>query len=286
MAQTLWGLYPVAARYLQTVSNLPSMAMVAVAYIPLMLCFFFYALPRDWRLIGGSRQLWFFAAVTVLRSITNVLAARYTLAIYVQMITMLTPFIVAAITLFVMRQQPPAGTLPAMALSFVGSAMMLTGQVGDSFGIALTPSDWLGIGLALISAVCLAVYMLAVGRTVNLPITGLRLLYFQSAAVGLSSLALSLVLGEDWGRFEQIGPTDWAMLVTFGVIILGGANGLQISSIRKVGAAVVSSLMGWRLFITFVASAIILHESLSAPLQIVGMLLVLGTVTWYLWKRP
>ena len=53
--ESLWGVYPVAARYLQTVSDLPSMAMVTVAYIPLMLGFFFYALPRDWRTIGWSR---------------------------------------------------------------------------------------------------------------------------------------------------------------------------------------------------------------------------------------
>ena len=286
LAHTLWGIYPVFARYLQTVSGLPSLAMLTVAYLPLLLGFVFYGLPRDWRLIRGSRQLWLFAFIVVVRSISNVMAARYTLAIFVQMITLLTPFIVVAISLLFLNQRPPKGTIPAMSVSFVGSAMMLFGDTSVGFAQGLTSSDWVGIGLALLSALFLAVYMIAVGRSVALPISGLRLLLFQSAAIALTSLFLSIASGEEWGRFAALGSTDWLVLAAFGILILGGANGLQITTIRKVGAAVVSSIMGWRLLITLLAGVALLHEGLSSPVQYMGMAITLAAVTWFLWKRP
>lgn len=285
IAHTLWGIYPVFARYLQTVSGLPSLAMLAVAYLPLLLGFLFYGLPRDWRLVRGSRQLWAFAFIVVIRSITNVMAARFTLAIFVQMITLLTPFIVVAISLLFLHQQPPKGTIPAMSISFVGSAMMLFGDTGAGFAQGLTTSDWIGISLAFLSALFLAVYMIAVGRSVSLPISGLRLLLFQSAAIALTSLVLSVTTGEDWGHFTTLGSTDWLVLAAFGILILGGANGLQITTIRKVGAAAVSSIMGWRLLITLLAGVAVLHEGLSSPLQYLGMAITLAAVTWFLWKR-
>lgn len=286
LAHTLWGIYPVFARYLQTVSGLPSLAMLATAYLPLLIGFLVYGLPRDWRLIRGSHQLWVFALVVAVRSVTNVVAARYTLAIFVQMITLLTPFIVAAISRVVLHQKPPNGTLTAMTLSFIGSAMMLLGDTSAGLAHGITASDWIGIGFALLSALFLAIYMIAVGRTISLPISGGRLLLFQSAAIGTTSLLLSLATGEDWSRFATIGAVDWLVLAAFGLAILGGANGLQITSIRKIGAAVVSSIMGWRLLITLLAGMLLLQEGLTSPIQFAGMAITLAAVTWFLWKRP
>ncbi len=45
-----------------------------------------------------SRSILVFALIVVLRSVTNIYAARFTLAIYVQLITLMTPFIVAGLS--------------------------------------------------------------------------------------------------------------------------------------------------------------------------------------------
>ncbi|MGL4650414.1 MAG: EamA family transporter, partial [Caldilineaceae bacterium] len=94
-AHTGWGIYPVLGRYLQTVSGLPSLSLLVVGYAPLAILFLVYTLPRHGRAIARSRALWVFALIVVARSITNILAARYTAALYVQLITLMTPFIVA-----------------------------------------------------------------------------------------------------------------------------------------------------------------------------------------------
>jgi len=66
------------------------------------------------------------------------------------------------------------------------------------------------------------------------------------------------------------------------VFVIVGANGLQITALQNVGASLMSSLMGWRLLATLTAGMLLLSEQLTSPLQVAGMLLVLGTVTWYL----
>ena len=286
LAHTGWGIYPVLARYMQTQSHVPSLALLAAAYLPLALGFLVYTLPRQGRLISQSRPLWIFAGVVVLRSITNVLAARYTLAIYVQLMTLMTPFLIALLSFFVLRERLPRGTLMAMALSLVGSMLMLSSNLaGGGLHFALDPVDLLGIGLALASAVFLALYMLAVRRTMTTAVSGLGVLLFQSVVIFTVSLTLSLALGEDWGRWLSLQPSDWAIFVVFALLILSGANALQIVALRRVGAPVVSSLMGWRLVSTLLVGMLLLGEGLHGWVQLVGMAIVLATVTWYVRKE-
>jgi hypothetical protein len=45
----------------------------------------------------------------------------------------------------------------------------------------------------------------------------------------------------------------------------------------------VSSLMGWRLISTLLAGMFLLGEQLTSVWQVAGMILVLVTVTCYLW---
>ena len=165
-AHTGWGIYPVLGRYLQTVSGLPSLSLLVVGYAPLAIIFLVHTLPRHGRTIARSRSLWVFALIVVARSITNILAARYTAALYVQLVTLMTPFIVAFLSTLVLRENLPRNTWLALILSSIGSLLMLSSDIGaEGIRFALTGSDWIGIGLALTSAVFLAFYMIAAGRT-------------------------------------------------------------------------------------------------------------------------
>lgn len=285
LGHTAWGIYPVLGRYLQTVSNIPSMALLAVGYFPMAVVFAVWAWPRYGKVFRTTPALWVFAAIVVIRSITNLLAARYTLAIYVQLITLMTPFLIAWLSTLVLREELPRGTVAAMSLSLVGSLLMLSSEIsGEGIRFALSTSDWIGIGLALASAVFLAFYMIAVGRTVRFDLPSSAVLLFQTTVIMVVSSLVSVVTREDWSVWLRLQPSDWTAMLTFIVLIVVGANWLQITSLRHLGAPAVSSLMGWRLLSTLFVGMALLGEGLGSWIQVVGMMIVLATVTWYLWR--
>ena len=286
LGHTAWGVYPVLGRYLQTVSHIPSMMLLTVGYLPLAIVFGVWAWPRYGKVFLGSRSLWVFALIVVIRSITNILAARYTLAIYVQLITLMTPFLIAFLSTLVLHEELPRGTYPAIVLSFLGSLLMMSSEVSsEGIRFGLTRSDWIGIGLALGSAIFLAFYMIAAGRTAQFAMPGLVILLFQSTVIMSGSALASLAVREDWSVWLHLSRSDWAAMLFYMGFIVVGANWLQITSLRHLGAPVVSSLMGWRLVSTLFVGILLLGEGLDSWLQVVGMLIVLATVTWYLWSR-
>jgi drug/metabolite transporter (DMT)-like permease len=285
LAHTGWGAYPVLARYLQTVSVLPSMALLGLGNLFALLIF----APFVWRRVDArflrSPVIWGFALVVVLRAITNLLAARFTLAIYVQLITLMTPLLVALLSAGLFRERLPAFTLPAIALSIGGTVLMMSGDLGVTTGVALTASDWLGIGMALASALCLAVYMILVPRTVKSAVPGETVLLVQLAGLTITTTIISVLIGEDWGRFTEIGASDWLVFAAFTLFVLLGANLGQIASLRHLGAPLVSSTMAWRLIATLALAALLLGERLQSLWQVLGAVIVLATITAYLWRQ-
>lgn len=282
-AHTGWGIYPVLGRYLQTVADLPSMSVLILGGIPMTLMLFLYVLPRyGWR-IYAVPMLWVFGAVTVMRSITNILSQRFTLAIYVQLVGLLTPFLVVLLNRLILQEKPPRHTLTAIVLSTSGALLMMSQGLGaNGLALALTASDWLGIGLAFGSSLFLALYMILVRRTAQHQIPGEAVLVFQTVLIQISALAISLSIGENWGQWLTLDRTGWAVFAAYVILVVIGANGLQIASIRHLGAPLVSSLMGWRLVSTLSAGMLLLGEHLTSPWQALGMVIVLATVTWYL----
>jgi drug/metabolite transporter (DMT)-like permease len=285
LAHTGWGAYPVLARYLQTVSALPSMALLGLGNLIAVALFVPFAWRRiHWRSLR-SPVIWGFALVVVLRAITNLLAARFTLAIYVQLITLMTPLLVALLSAGLFRERLPAFTLPAIGLSTIGAVLMMSGDLDARVGLALTRSDWLGITMALASALCLALYMILVPRTVKSAVPGETVLLVQLAALALTPGMISIVIGEDWSRFAAIGAADWVVFGVFVVFVLLGANLGQIASLRHLGAPLVSSTMAWRLIAALALAAFLLGERLTSLWQALGAVIVLATITAYLWRQ-
>jgi drug/metabolite transporter (DMT)-like permease len=285
IAHTGWGAYPVLARYLQTVSNLPSMALLGLGNLIAVVLFAPFVWRRvDWRFLR-SPVIWGFALVVVLRAITNLLAARFTQAIYVQVITLMTPLLVALLSAGLFRERLPAFTLPAIGLSACGAMLMMSGDLGIHAGLALSGSDWLGIGMAFTSALCLAVYMILVPRTVKSAVPGETVLVVQLVALTITTGSISLIIGEDWARFAAIGTADRLVFFAFVAFVLLGANLGQIASLRHLGAPLVSSTMAWRLIATLALAALLLGERLSSLWQALGAVIVLATITGYLWRQ-
>jgi drug/metabolite transporter (DMT)-like permease len=282
-AHTGWGAYPVMARYLQTVAELPSMALLLAANLTAMTALVAFVRPPLKRRFLRSRLVWFFLVVIVVRAITNLLAARFTLAIYVQLITLLTPFLVALLSSTLFRDHIPPNTIRAIFLAFLGGLLMMSGDIGEAgVQLALGSEDWLGIGLAFLSTFSLALYMLIIRRSVRQHIPGESMFLLQLISVSAVTLPVSLLTGEEWGRWRDLPPEGWLLFAVFSLAVVMGSNMGQIAALRHLGAPLVSSLLAWRLVSALIIAALLLDERLTTWWQIVGALVVLLTITWYL----
>ena len=285
LAHTGWGAYPVLARYLQTISHLPSMAILAVGNLISLAVLIPLARHKLNPEALRSKALWLFALIVVIRAITNLLAARYTSAIIVQLITLMTPLFVAVLSTTIFRERLPSGTIWALGLSLLGSIFIVSNDLGGGVGHRLTTNDFIGMGTAFTSALCLAMYMILIPRTVKGPVSGEALLAMQLTALTITTGIISLITREDWSRFTVIGLFDWVVFFAFVFGVLFGANMGQNLALRHLGAPLVSSMMAWRLVCTLIMAALLLDERLQTPLQFLGALIVIVTITVYLWRQ-
>ena len=282
-AHSGWGAYPVLARYLQTVTLLPSMSLLAAGSAAALVALLLTVRPRLEPRLLRSPLIWLFVVVLVIRATTNLLAARFTLAVHVQLITLMTPFLVVLISATFLRERMPPYTGRAILAATLGSLLMLSGDLGQAgLGLAFTPQDWLGMGLAFGSSLTLALYMIIVRRSVRHHISGRSILLVQLGAIFVFSALASPILGEDWGRWSSLSPLNWLIFAIFSVGILFGSNIGQVGALRHLGAPMVSSLLAWRLVSALIFAALLLDERLTSAGQVLGALIVLITVTWYL----
>jgi drug/metabolite transporter (DMT)-like permease len=286
IAHTGWGAYPVLARYMQTNSQLPSMSLLALGNLAGLIIISLLLWPRLHRYSFHHPLLWLFATIVVLRGVTNFLAARYTLSIYVQLITQMTPFLVALLSLTLLRERLPRYTGRAITLCLAGAVLMMSGNI-DLTQALPDPNrlDWLGITLALVSSLALACYMLLVRHSARRAVPGEAMNVIQILALFAFSLPASLALGEDWSRYLALETVDWLVFATFVLGVLVMSNLGQVGALRRLGAPLVSSLLAWRLVGALIIGAFLLNERLTSLWQILGAVLVLVTTSWYLWQQ-
>jgi drug/metabolite transporter (DMT)-like permease len=286
VSQLGWGAYPVLLRYLQTVSHIPSLSLLAVGNFLVLIV----VLAVRWRQIEWHifRQplLWLFGGLVILRGVTNLLATRFTLAIYAQLIYLLTPFIVALLSRLVLREQLPRHTFKALTFCLLGAVLMMGNDLGNLVGqTAVSRNDWLGISLALASSFFLALYMLVTRRTIHYNASGDSLLFIHLTSLFLFSGIASIVIGEEWQQWGNLQFIDWSVFGLFALGVLLGANLLQLRAIQQLGAPLVSSMMSTRLISALLLAGFLLNERLSSAWQLLGVGLVFITLTWYLRQR-
>ncbi|MBM4413038.1 MAG: DMT family transporter [Chloroflexi bacterium] len=283
LGHSAWGIYPVLARYLQIEAGLPGLTLLTVAngFAMIVMCVVV-------GLRGEFRQLliragWMVAVFAALRAITNVLAARYAPAAQVTLIGLLTPPLVAIMGKFWFDDPPPAKTALVLGISMTGAIIMLSSEMqAESFWQGGSTSSWVGVALAVTSSVMLALYMLSVRRTHKHNISSEATFLLQLIAVVASSIPLSVGANEDWSRWQQLTSYQWTIFLIFALGIVIGANLLQVYTLRKLGAPLVTSVQAWRLPVAAIAGGIVMNEWLSTPAEYIGALITAGSVTWYL----
>ncbi len=285
-SQMGWGAYPVLLRYLQTVSHIPGLSLLAVGNLLVLL----FVLAIRWRQIEWHvfkmPLLWLFGSLVVLRGVTNLLATRYTLAIYAQLIYLMTPFIVALLSRLVLREQLPRHTFKALSLCLLGALLMLLGNLGDAaVETAVSRNDLLGIILAISSSLFLAFYMIVTRRTAKHKASGESLIIVHLTSLFLFTAVTSLIFQEDWQQWTSLQFKDWLIFGLFALGVLLGANLAQIRSIQQLGAPLVSSMMASRLISALLFAGLLLNERLSSAWQLLGAAIIFVTLTWYLRQR-
>ena len=195
--------------------------------LPMFVLMVVYVLPRYGLAPFRSRSIWLLALVVVVRATTNLLSARFTLSIYVQLIALLTPFIVVLLSRAVFHERIPRYTGRAIFFSSLGALLMMNSTVSVA-GIRFdfTPQDWLGISLALGSSFSLAIYMLVIRRTATATkaIPGDVVLIFQSVVIMFTAFLISLLIGEDWSRWGELGRAIGLVVLADIVLVIFGAN--------------------------------------------------------------
>lgn len=292
LSHVFWGSYPALAK--RAVEEVPKFSLLLLASLATLLVGLILVHFRErlrtrqvWGVMRSEPVLWALAVVVAARAVTNILSIALTRAVWVAMIGLLTPFIVAMIGAWLYGEAAPRYTYRAMLLSTAGAILVIVpdwSQVSAGF----TPRDVLGLIVAGTSSLLLAFYMQLVRRSHLRQVTHGLILTQQALAMSLAFAVLTVATGEDWGQWSTASPA--ALLAALGVIWLAqvGGNVLQIFAIGGAGASLITSLMGLRLVSALVVAGLLLGEQLVAPGQWLGAAIVVGTVTGYLWlqRRP
>ncbi|MFM2308417.1 MAG: hypothetical protein RLY87_537 [Chloroflexota bacterium] len=283
LGHTAWGIYPVLARYLQIQAHIPGLTLLTIANGFAMLVMIAVVAYRGEFSQLRIRAGWLVALFAMLRAVTNVLAARYAPAAQVTLIGLLTPLLVVVMGRLWFNDPAPPNTGVVLALSILGAVVMLSGDIQDpSFWQSGSSSSWVGVALALTSSVMLALYMLSVRRTSGYGISSEATFLLQLIAVVATSIPLSWAIGERFAGMGSLQPSHWVGLVVFAVVIVIGANILQVYTLRKLGASLVTAVQAWRLPVTGIAAGFILAEWMQTPTEYIGAGLTALSVTWYL----
>lgn len=281
--QSLIGASMVPVRYLQTVAGFPSLGILAVADLLAFSVMAWWMIPKIRKRDLSSKTLWVMVAIVVFRTITLTLANRFTATYIVQLINLLAPFIVVLFDRIVNHSKLPKFTILAITLSLIGGGLIIFGGISDRpMAGLLTTTDGLGLALALIGTVGIAAYMVIVkhGQQIGLPF---ELVYIsQVGTMAILMTGLSLGVGENWQAFGNI---NWQSGLALAFVAFGMEIGLKVGNIttlRKLGAPLVSSMLAVRLVAAIFLGWIILGERPESPLQWIGIVIVVVTISWYL----
>lgn len=283
--QSLIGASMVPVRYLQTVAGFPSLGLMAMADLVAFSVMSWRLIPKIRKSDLRNKTLWIMVGIVVFRTIAQTLAVRFTANYIVQLINLLAPFLVVLFDRFVNHTELPKFTLPAITLSLIGGGLIVFGSIQEAPIGMLTSTDGLGLALALIGTVGIAAYMVVVkhGQQVGLSFEAVYITQVGANAIVLTGLSLGV--GENWQAFGNI---NWQSGLAFAFIAIVMEIGLKVGNIttlRKLGAPLISSMLAVRLVAAIFLGWLILGERPESLLEWIGTLIVIVTISWYLSRQ-
>jgi len=279
-AHTGFGLYAVLVKRL--LCCLPPFRLLAVAFglaVPVT----FWLVRRHFRWQDfWLGTIWLLTGITVLRSIFKLLALQFTLATYVQLIDLTVPFFAPIAAWLWLQEAIPPRTFTALTLASVGSFLVIT---VNPFAIRLLNgvNDLVGMVFALASALAMALGVVCTRYLTHRRNVDSGTLFLQHmVGLALTYILLTLVAGETWLPFTVLTAADWAFYALLVLVAIVGGGLSQVMAISRGKAALFSTLLSWRLVVTLGAGWILLGERLHSVWQVLGVVIVVGAITWYL----
>lgn len=334
-SQLGWGLYPVFSRALQTQSpGLTTLGLIvalnSICALAMACGWLLYRLVA-WRWLPPSMPttksygairwprlvtiIGALALVTGLRALTNLWSAGLAPAHWCVMINLCTPIFTASIGHVCFGEALPAGTLPALVGGLIGSALAIFGgtssaptgegnsesEGGDDTTVGAA-TGWslslvLGVSLAFVSAIALAVYQHFVRRTRGL-LSEAAILVINYAVMLVPSAAVAAVLELEGSAtlcadLGALGARQWAYLLVLALVVYLASNLAQQLAIRMLGPTTLAAVMPLRLLSSVAGSYVVLGEGIASAVEASGLLLVGAAATLYLgyqlrqeWKAP
>jgi len=281
LSHSAWGGYPVLARYLQNTHHIGTMSLATMTNTLATLIMLALMAPRIKLGTVNLKEMALLIVIVVARGVTNLYASRFTYATNVQLLSLMAPFVVAYLSKTFFKEPLPTRTGMALVLSLIGSVAMISGAVGAAGGKA-TLLNWVGIGLASVSGILLAFYMIFIKDAGRRGVSAETLAFIQFASLAVCMGSGSLLVGEDWRPWLSLPFAGIAAYFAFalGVLLLGTI--VQNNALKHLGAPTYSTIQAWRLLSTIAYSWLLLGEGISTLTQAAGTLLVMATVTWYM----
>lgn len=288
IGHTGWGCMPGFGRFLQDVAGLDAFVLLGGAYTASGLILFIFSIWRHgWHAMLSLPRIAYFIAISVGFAVSFVVALRYLSSVYVQLIILLVPFVVSLLTKVALKSTLPPYTVPALVISAAGSFVALFGDilVADA---SFVSSEWLGLGMAFVATVTLALVFLYIGSVSgedgdkdSIPLECISSLSILPA--GLLAIVVSLPTGT-WEPVLSLSPLGWIVwaLYSFGCVVFLMA---LFHGIRLVGATMSATLLPWRLVVAvLLGSSPLLREHISTY-NIIGMSVVVVTLGLYLFAQ-
>jgi len=228
-------------------------------------------------------SVWSIGFIAVFRSLSKMIAVQYTTATNVQLFGLTAPFFTAFIARIFLKEKLPRGTILALLLTSLG-AFMVTGESYLNPINDLNSKNFLGMGLALISAIFMAILVIATNYSIKIQNNPTNVYLQQTFSLVVIYFLLSFLANESWEPLYQVGLVDIAILGLFFIVIFI-SGGITVYAISLVNTSIYSILLSLRLVIVLIFGKLVLGEKLISTFQYLGVFIVVTTLTWYLWKQ-
>jgi drug/metabolite transporter (DMT)-like permease len=291
-AHLSWGTYPVISKLLM--QHVPTFLLVACGYVLALLLITPWRPIRQWQGLFTGKTAWLLMLASSIRMITNMLALKYTRVAYVQLIYLLTPYLVALLGHKFFKERVPHYTILALGISTLGSLLVIGGN-GESVNLSnflsnLTPQlsseEFRGVMLAIFSTFFLAFYMLLTRYSqieAEHQVDEFAVFIQQAVALMVTSFILVIMSSElaivNLGEILKL-PVIGLFIVFVGLNLVSG-NFLQIAGLKRLGTPLFTSLIGIRLIVALALAALTLQEYVNG-IQLCGAGIVIIAVTGYM----
>lgn len=175
------------------------------------------------------------------------------------------PLLVVLFAWVILNERPAKSSIMAAIAGFIGVGLLVLGPAARLDGV--------GIAAAIVGAATMGLGTVLVKRWQR-PVSLLVFTAWQLTVGGMVLLPIALVVE---GPFTQLSPTHLLSFVYLGLIGTGLAYMLWFRGIDKLKTSAVASLGLMSPVVATLSGFVLLQQTLT-PLQLIGMVMVLGSV--------